>query len=77
MELEYADGNRGKSPTSIEGSQGVGEVPMLVDKVSDSRCEISSHTPVNYGCVHIVLRQVLRSRDPQPGKLAMECRLGA
>jgi len=51
MELEYADGNRGKSPTSVEGSQNVGEVPVLVDKVSDSRCEISSDTPVIYGCV--------------------------
>jgi 1-phosphatidylinositol-3-phosphate 5-kinase len=37
MELEYADSSRGKSPTSIEGSQNVKDVPVLVKKVSDCR----------------------------------------
>lgn len=40
MDLEYADGNGGKSHTSIEGSSKAGEVPLLVDKASDSRCGI-------------------------------------
>ncbi|KAG0587219.1 hypothetical protein KC19_2G149200 [Ceratodon purpureus] len=37
LDLEYADGNRGNLHTSIEDSQNVGGVPVLVDKVSDTR----------------------------------------
>ena len=37
VDLDYADGSRGKLRNSIEDSQNMGGVPVLVDKVSDSR----------------------------------------